>query len=164
MIAKTCLNSKPGNGLADDEARILLESAYEALESAGMSLKAVQDSDMGVYVGLMNEDYSTLGRDIQQVPNYLASGTARNNMSNRISYFFNLHGPSVTIDTACSSSLVALHQAVQSLRSGECSVALVGGANLLLAPEPYISMSKMKMLSPSGRCRMWDKDCDGYAR
>lgn len=129
-----------------------------------MPLNVVQDSDMGVYVGLMNEDYSAMGRDIQQVPGYLASGTARNNILNRISYFFNLHGPSITIDTACSSSLVALHEAVKSLRNRECSVALVGGANLLLAPEPYISMSKMKMLSPSGRSRMWDKDCDGYAR
>lgn len=149
----------------DPQQRLLLETAYEAFEAAGMPLRAIDDSDAGVFVGLMNEDYSNIvGRDVLQIPTYFASGTARNNISNRISYFFNLHGPSVTIDTACSSSLVALHQAVQSIRSGECSLALIGGANLLLTPEPYISMSKLKMLSPTGRSRMWDKDADGYSR
>lgn len=85
-------------------------------------------------------------------------------MSNRISYFFDWHGPSFTIDTACSSSIVAVHQAVQSLRSGEVHVALAAGTNLLLGPEPYIAESKLKMLSPEGRSRMWDKDANGYAR
>lgn len=85
-------------------------------------------------------------------------------MSNRISYFFDWHGPSFTIDTACSSSMVAVHQAVQSLRSGEVHVALAAGTNLLLGPEPYIAESKLKMLSPEGRSRMWDKDANGYAR
>lgn len=91
-------------------------------------------------------------------------GTARSIISNRISYFFDWHGPSLTVDTACSSSLVALHQAVQALRSGEIHVALAAGSNLLLGPEPYIHESKLNMLSPDGRSRMWDQDANGYAR
>lgn len=91
-------------------------------------------------------------------------GTARSIVSNRISYFFDWHGPSLTVDTACSSSLVALHQAVQALRAGEVQVAVAAGSNLLLGPEPYIHESKLKMLSPDGRSRMWDQDANGYAR
>lgn len=92
------------------------------------------------------------------------AGTARSIVSNRVSYFFDWHGPSLTVDTACSSSLVAVHQAVQALRSGDVRVALAAGTNLLLGPEPYFYESKLKMLSPEGRSRMWDKDANGYAR
>lgn len=91
-------------------------------------------------------------------------GVARSMVSNRISYFFDWHGPSLTVDTACSSSLVALHQAIQSLRSGEVTVAVAAGTNLLLGPEPYIYESNLKMLSPDGRSRMWGDDANGYAR
>lgn len=91
-------------------------------------------------------------------------GTARSIVSNRVSYFFDWHGPSLTVDTACSSSLVAVHQAVQALRAGEVRVALAAGSNLLLGPEPYIHESKLNMLSPDGRSRMWDQDANGYAR
>lgn len=150
----------------DPQQRILLEVAYEALEAAGIPIEKVQGSAAGVFVGLMGEDYSNavVGRDVDNIPIYFSSGTARSTISNRISYFFDLHGPSMTIDTACSSSLVALHQAVSSLRNGESSMALVAGANLLLSPEPYVAESKLRMLSPSGRSRMWDKDADGYGR
>ncbi|KAI8946246.1 hypothetical protein F4801DRAFT_77015 [Xylaria longipes] len=149
----------------DPQQRILLETTYEALEAAGIPMEKIRGSSMGVYVGLMIEEYSKiLGVDMQNIPAYFASGTARNNMSNRISYFFDLHGPSMTIDTACSSSLVALHQAVLSLRAGETDSALVAGANLILTPEQYVVSSKLKMLSPSGRGRMWDAKADGYGR
>ncbi|KAJ5605419.1 hypothetical protein N7510_008200 [Penicillium lagena] len=149
----------------DPQQRLLLETVYECLESAGIPMEHLQGSDTGVYVGLMTNDYADLlGRDVQNLPTYFASGTARSILSNRISYFFDWHGPSMTIDTACSSSLVALHQAVQSLRSGESSVAVAAGTNLLLGPEQYVAESKLKMLSPNGRSRMWDKDADGYAR
>ncbi|KAI0490980.1 hypothetical protein F4859DRAFT_520593 [Xylaria cf. heliscus] len=149
----------------DPNHRLLLEVTYEALESAGLPRENIRGSHMGVFVGLMGEDYSSIGgRDIQNTPRYFASGAARSLLSNRLSYFFDLHGPSMTIDTACSSSLVALHQAVQSLRSGESMSAIVAGSNLILGPEPFIAESQLKMLSPTGRSRMWDKGADGYAR
>lgn len=149
----------------DPQQRLLLETVYEGLESGGFPMEKLQGSNTGVYVGLMTNDYADLlGRDIQNFPTYFASGTARSILSNRISYFFDWHGPSMTIDTACSSSLIALHQAVQSLRTGESNVAVAAGTNLLLGPEQYVAESKLKMLSPTGRSRMWDKDANGYAR
>lgn len=149
----------------DPQQRILLEIVYEGLELAGIPMEKLQGSDTGVYVGLMTNDYADiLGRDIQNFPTYFASGTARSILSNRISYFFDWHGPSMTIDTACSSSLIALHQAVQSLRNGECRVAVAAGTNILLGPEQYVAESKLNMLSPNGQSKMWDKDADGYAR
>ncbi|KAH6627325.1 hypothetical protein F5144DRAFT_494218 [Chaetomium tenue] len=149
----------------DPQQRLLLETTYNALEDAGIPLPKIKGSRTGVFIGLMTEDYSNIiGRDLQNVPQYFASGTARSIISNRVSFVFDLHGPSMTIDTACSSSLVALHLAVQSLRSGESDCALVGGSNLLLSPEQYIAGTKLKLFSPSGRSRMWDKDADGYGR
>lgn len=149
----------------DPQHRILLETTYEALEAAGLPLETIQGSSFGVYVGLMGADYAnSIGRDVQNIPTYFASGTARSTLSNRLSYFFDFHGPSMTIDTACSSSLVAMHQAVTSLRNGEVCGAIVAGTNLLLDPDQYVASSKLRMLSPSGRCRMWDKDADGYTR
>ena len=149
----------------DPQQRILLETVYESLETAGLPLESLQGSRTGVYVGVMSADYAELlGRDIDTFPTYFASGTARSILSNRISYFFDWHGPSMTIDTACSSSLFALHLAVQSLRASESSVAVVAGANLVLTPDQFVAESKLKMLSPDGRSRMWDKDANGYAR
>ncbi|PKS11761.1 hypothetical protein jhhlp_001750 [Lomentospora prolificans] len=149
----------------DPQQRILLEVVYEGLERAGLQLDRLQGSKTGVYVGVMSADYmELLARDIDAFPTYFASGTARSILSNRVSYFFDWHGPSMTIDTACSSSLFALHLAVQSLRSGESPAAIVAGANLALSPEQFVAESKLKMLSPDGRSRMWDKDANGYAR
>lgn len=149
----------------DPQQRILLEVVYEGLERAGLKLESLQGSKTGVFVGVMSADYmELLARDIDAFPTYFASGTARSILSNRISYFFDWHGPSMTIDTACSSSLFALHLAVQSLRAGESPAAVVAGANLALSPEQFVAESKLKMLSPDGRSRMWDKDANGYAR
>lgn len=140
----------------DPQQRLLLETVYESIEAAGLSIEKLRGSQAAVYVGLMCGDYADmLGRDGDNVPTYYATGTARSIISNRISYFFDWHGPSMTIDTACSSSLVAVHQAVQLLRSGDgTEMAIAAGANLLLSPEPYIAESKLKMLSPEGRSRM----------
>lgn len=149
----------------DPQQRILLETVYEGLERAGIPLEALQRSQTAVYVGVMSADYTELlARDIDAFPTYFASGTARSILANRISYFFDWHGPSMTIDTACSSSLFALHLAVQSLRSGESPTAVVAGANLVLAPDQFVAESKLNMLSPDGRSRMWDKGANGYAR
>jgi hybrid polyketide synthase / nonribosomal peptide synthetase ACE1 len=149
----------------DPQQRLLLETVYESLEAAGIAIHHLRGSQTGVFVGNMGCDYSELvGQDLDAFPTYFAPGTARSILSNRVSYFFDWHGPSVTVDTACSSSLVAVHQAVQSLRLGEVPVAVACGTNLLLSPSQYIAESKLKMLGPTGRCRMWDESADGYAR
>ena len=101
---------------------------------------------------------------VKTAPVYTATGIGRSILSNRVSYFFDWHGPSMTLDTACSSSLVAVHLAVNALRAGETNVALACGSNLLLGPENYIMESKLKMLSPDGRSKMWDSEANGYAR
>jgi len=149
----------------DPQQRILLETVYEALEGGGHAAEALRGSDTAVYVGTMTLDYNdTLIRDHNTMPSYYATGTSRAIISNRVSYFFDWHGPSMTIDTACSSSLIALHQGVQALRSGESRVALACGTQMLLGPEMYIGESTLKMLSPNGRSAMWDAGADGYAR
>lgn len=149
----------------DPQHRHLLEVVYEAVESAGLSIASLEGSDTSVYVGLMCEDYSLhLRRDAEAIPTYLGTGTANSLLSNRVSYFFDWHGESMTIDTACSSSLVAVNHAVQALRSGRCHIAIAAGSNLIMAPEQFIAESKLNMLSPGGRSRMWDCKADGYAR
>ena len=149
----------------DPQHRLMLEVVYEALESAGYTLQQYAGQKVAVFAGLMTGDFDTLSqRDELDTSQYYATGNARSILSNRISYFFDFNGPSMTIDTACSSSLVALHQAVLSLRSGECTMACVAGANMILTPEQFVVESSLHMLSPSGHCRMWDAGADGYAR
>lgn len=149
----------------DPQQRLLLEVVYEAMESAGYDLEKYSGKNVAVFSGVMTSDYDTLSqRDELSASQYYATGNARSIISNRISYFFNFRGPSMTIDTACSSSLVALHQAVLSLRSGESSMACVTGVNLMMTPEQFLVESSLHMLSPTGKCRMWDTSADGYAR
>ena len=149
----------------DPQQRLLLETVYEAIESGGMTIEGLQGSDTAVYAGVMTGDYEAmLLRDLDVAPTYVAVGTSRAILSNRISYVFDWHGASVTMDTACSSSLVAVHSAIQTLRAGDSRVAVACGANVILGPESYIIESKVKMLSPDGLGRMWDKDANGYAR
>ncbi|CAG8429195.1 unnamed protein product [Penicillium salamii] len=149
----------------DPQQRILLEVVYEALEAAGVPVEDAQGSDTAVYIGQMCHDYQAMtGRDISGIPTYHATGTAASSTANRLSYFFDWHGPSMVIDTACSSSLVALHLAVQQLRSGGSTVAVAAGTNLILDPFFYISMSNLNMLSPTGQSQMWDAQANGYAR
>ena len=119
----------------DPQQRLLMEVVYEALEAGGHSIESLRGSDTAVHVGTMSVDYNDiLIRDIESMPTYFSTGTSRAILSNRISYFFDWHGPSMTIDTACSSSIVALHQSIQSLRTGESRVAITGGTELLLGP------------------------------
>lgn len=149
----------------DPQIRLLLEVVYEALETSGQTTEGLQGSETAVYTGLMVTDYEHLMlRDEDSIGIYHGTGTSRSLMSNRVSYFFDWHGPSMTIDTACSSSLVAVHQAVQQLRFGQSRVAVAAGTNLILDPQSYISFSKLRMLSSYGRSRMWDADANGYAR
>lgn len=129
----------------DPQQRILLESAYEALESAGITLDSIYDRKVGTFVGGSFSDYTlhTL-RDLETLPVQHMTGTADAILSNRLSYFFGIHGPSLTVDTACSSGLTAFHLACQSLRLGESSEAIVAGSHLNLSPEYLITKSNLK--------------------
>ncbi|GES65928.1 putative polyketide synthase [Aspergillus terreus] len=159
-------NIQPAEAEAiDPQQRLLMETVYDSLCASGQTIEGLRGSSTGVYVGVMCDDWSQISnRDWDLIHTYAATGTSRCIISNRISYFFDWHGPSMTIDTACSSSLVCVHQAVQALRSGESRVAIAAGANLILSPGMYIAESKLNMLSPTGRSRMWDANADGYAR
>ena len=127
----------------DPQQRMLMETVYDCLSSAGQTIDGLRDSDTAVYVGLMCDDWSAIvNKDYEVFPQYAATGTSRSILANRISYFFDWHGPSMSIDTACSSSLVAVHHAIQAIRSGESKVAIAAGANLILAP------GKTKSLTP----------------
>src|SRR6185503_14483202 len=120
----------------DPQQRLLLETSWEALERAGLLTERLMDSDTGVFVGLMYHDYEMLSAgDLAQLDGYVSTGNAGSVASGRISYLLGLKGPSLTVDTACSSSLVTIHLACQSLRRGECSVALAGGVALMLTPQ-----------------------------
>ena len=129
----------------DPQQRHLLEVSYESLENAGIPMAEVAGKNVGVFIGCSNSDYRTyMHKDVENLPMFEATGNETSILSNRISYAFDLRGPSMTIDTACSSSLVALHNAFQSLQSGECSMAIVGGSHLNLMPETGVSLSTMR--------------------
>ncbi|KAM7193012.1 hypothetical protein V8F33_008060 [Rhypophila sp. PSN 637] len=158
------INANEANVL-DPQVRLALETVYEAISTAGYSIEAFKGSDTSVFAGCMLGEYERLMlRDEDAIGTYHATGTARAIVSNRVSYFFDWRGASLTIDTACSSSLVAVHQAVQHLRAGGSDVAVVVGANLILDPQNWLSFGKLGMLSSNGRSRMWDQDADGYGR
>jgi len=151
----------------DPQQRLLLELVWEACEDAGIPPTALAGSRTGVFVGLSSHDYG----DMQLYPQNRAdidmhtnSGSTNSIAANRISYLYDLRGPSVAVDTACSSALTAVHFACQSLRAGECSVAIAGGVQLLLTPEITIGFSKASMLSPDGLCRAFDAGANGYVR
>jgi acyl transferase domain-containing protein len=148
----------------DPQQRILLE-VVEALESAGIRPRALAGTRAGVFVGLSNSDYSRhLFADWSRIDAYYATGISSAIAANRISYLLDLHGPSLAVDTACSSSLVALHQAIQSIRQGECNLAIVGGVSLILSPEVTINFSKAGVMAKDGRCKSFSAEADGYGR
>jgi len=149
----------------DPQQRLLLEVSWEALENAGQAPDQLAGSHTGVFVGISTSDYSRLQFDAPtHIDAYAATGNAYSIAANRLSYVLDLRGPSLAVDTACSSSLVAVHLACQSLRSGECHMALAGGVNLILSPEVNISLSQARMMAANGRCKTFDADADGYVR
>ncbi|MDR5883647.1 SDR family NAD(P)-dependent oxidoreductase [Caballeronia sp. LZ032] len=149
----------------DPQQRLMLELAWEAFEDAGVRPGEMRGRDCGVFVGAAAMDYGNRSMDdLNWIDPYSATGNTLSIASNRVSYLFDLRGPSMSVDTACSSSIVALHQAVQALQSGETEMALAGGVNLLLHPFGFVSFSKASMLSPRGRCRAFDATGDGYVR
>ncbi|MFN3647973.1 MAG: SDR family NAD(P)-dependent oxidoreductase [Armatimonadota bacterium] len=151
----------------DPQQRLLLEVAWEALEDAGVPVDRLYGSRTGIFVGYAVSDYARLylrSGAPEQVDSYYSTGTSPSIVAGRLSYLLGLQGPSLVVDTACSSSLVATHLALQSLRQGECELALAGGVNLVLSPELSINFSRARMLSPDGRCKTFDASADGYGR
>ena len=149
----------------DPQQRIMIEVAYEALERAGLPLSGLAGSRTGVFMGHFTSDYKEmLYRDPDDAPSYSVTGACKTSLANRISWLWDLKGPSFTMDTACSSSLVALHLACQSLRAGESDVAIVGGTSLLLNPEMFLYLSNQAFLSPDGKCKSFDQSANGYGR
>ncbi|WP_082753651.1 type I polyketide synthase [Mycobacterium sp. NAZ190054] len=149
----------------DPQQRLLLEVTHEALENAGIAADSLAETQTGVFAGASAADYAQLGStDLSGVDAWFSTGGALSIIANRVSYYFDLRGPSVTVDTACSSSLVAIHLACQSLRSGDSELALAAGVNLLLSPAPTRSFDQAEAMSPTGRCHAFDAAADGFVR
>ena len=149
----------------DPQQRMLLESAWRALEDAGIQVEAISGSSTGVYVGISHSDYHGIqkfGRP--DIDLHTSTGGALSIAANRLSHRFNLRGPSLSVDTACSSSLVALDLACAAIRSGACDMALCGGVNAILTPDVTITFSRASMLSPDGHCKAFDSRANGYVR
>ncbi|MGW0179301.1 SDR family NAD(P)-dependent oxidoreductase [Nocardia sp. NPDC003345] len=144
----------------DPQQRLLLHTAWEAFERGGIDPRSLTGTPTGVYLGLYGSGYLD-GADPGQLNGYVSTGNAASVASGRIAYALGLQGPAVTVDTACSSSLVALHQAAQALRAGDCELALAGGISLLVTPRAHIEFSRLRGLSPTGRCRPFAADADG---
>jgi len=151
----------------DPQQRLVLEVGWQALENAGVAPHALVGSKTGVYVGVMENDYSKIHlRDggLDDLDAYHVTGNHFSFTAGRLAYVLGLHGPTMALDTACSSSLVAIHLACQSLRSGESDLALAGGVNLILSPELTITMCRFKALSADGRCKTFDEAADGFGQ
>ena len=149
----------------DPQQRLILEVTVEALEHAGIPAESLQRSQTGVFIGACVSEYGYLAsRDLNQIQAWTGTGGALSIIANRLSYFLDLHGPSLTIDTACSSSLVTVHLACQSLRTGQSDLAIAGGVNLLLSPVVTRSFDRAEAMSPTGACHAFDAAADGFVR
>lgn len=147
----------------DPQERIFLECAFETLEDAGYTRQTLSlQENVGVYVGVMYEEYQLYGVQEQFQGRSIALAGNPSSIANRVSYFCNFHGPSIAIDTMCSSSLTAIHLACQSIQQGECEVALAGGVNVSIHPNKYLMLAQGKMLSSKGRCQSFGQGGDGY--
>jgi polyketide synthase 12/myxalamid-type polyketide synthase MxaB len=149
----------------DPQHRLLLETAWEALEDSGYPPDGLASTPAGVFVGAGAAEYSQIGAaDPTRIDPYLTLGSTPSAAAGRISYVLGLQGPSMLVDTACSSSLVAVHLACASLRAGDCAIAIAGAVNLMLSPNSTIALSSLRMMAPDGRCKTFDAAADGFVR
>src|SRR5678815_987098 len=149
----------------DPQQRLLLELTWEAFEAGGIPPSSLRGSRSSVHIGFSGSDLShRMAGDLDAVDAFSMTGVAGSIAANRLSYFFDLRGPSMAVDTACSSSLVAFHQACESILRGESDFAVTGAVSLQLHPFPYVGFSKAGMLSRRGRCTPFDAQADGYVR
>lgn len=157
--------SAPEARMIDPQQRLLLTEAWRVIEDAGYAPSALAGSKTGVFIGTADTGYSRLIAEAGvNVEGYSMTGLAPSLGPNRISYFYDFHGPSVAVETACSSALIAVHRAVEAIRSGQCAAAIAGGINALLLPEAFVGFSKAGMLSPEGLCKPFSAKADGYVR
>ncbi len=151
----------------DPQHRLLLETAWEAIENAGMVLDFERGTDLAVFVGISHVDYQIIQGtpwDSSGITSHSSTGSAHSIAANRISYCLNLRGPSIAMDTACSSALTAVHSACEHIRAGRCTSALAGGVTVMITPGGFIGFSQASMLSPEGRCKAFDASADGFVR
>lgn len=149
----------------DPQQRLLLELSYETLQNAGYASENLKGSDTGVFIGVSNFDYAELTfKNGQHKSAYFGTGVALSTTANRLSYYYDFKGPSIAVDTACSSSLVAVHQAVRSIRTGESTMALAGGVNLILSDNVNQYLDAGTLLASDGHCKTFDAAADGYVR
>ncbi|KAF2729917.1 ketoacyl-synt-domain-containing protein [Polyplosphaeria fusca] len=149
----------------DPQFRLMLESTYEAFENAGLTMKQINGSNTSVYAGSFFKDYHDAGlRDVTTLPRFFLIGVGSAMASNRLSHYFDLRGASMSIDTGCSTTLTALHQACNDLRNNESSMSVVSGANLMLNPDMFITMSSIALISKDGRSFAFDSRANGYGR
>lgn len=151
----------------DPQQRLLLETAWEAIEDAGVVLDLENGTDIGVFMGVSHTDYQHVqggSLDRQGISSHSPTGNAHSIAANRISYCFNLKGPSMSMDTACSSALTAVHIAVEELRQGRCKMAMAGGVTVMITPDGFIGFSQAGMLSPDGRCAAFAASANGFVR
>ncbi|HEY8903460.1 MAG TPA: polyketide synthase, partial [Chthoniobacterales bacterium] len=151
----------------DPQHRLLLETAWEAIENAGLVLDFERGSDLAVFVGISHNDYQGIqgtSWDHSGITAHSPTGSAHSIAANRISYCLNLRGPSLAVDTACSSSLAAVHLACEQIRAGRIKTALAGGVTVMITPGGFIGFSQASMLSPDGRCKAFDASADGFVR
>jgi len=151
--------------LMDPQHRLFLQVVWQAIEDAGYNPLTISQQKVGLFAGIEFSEYQALiAKSASDFHGYIATGNSHSMLTNRVSYFLNLTGPSEAIDTACSSSLVAIHRAVKSIRLGECQIAVAGGVSLVLNPDTYVITSQLGALSPDGRCKTFDKSANGYVK
>jgi acyl transferase domain-containing protein/acyl carrier protein len=151
----------------DPQQRLLLETAWEAMEDAGLVIDLEKGTNIGVFMGVSHNDYQNIqggGTDRKGISAHSPTGSAHSIAANRISYCFNLSGPSLSMDTACSSALTAVHLACESLRAGRCEMAMAGGVTVIITPDGFIGFSQAGMLSPDGKCKAFAAEANGFVR